>query len=66
MESNYCKIVSETLSGQRASDERSSNATVILSERLERLKSLSSKFAEIELSPAVKKLLRNNSKVAVC
>ena len=66
MESNYYQIVSEALSGQRLNDEVSANAVAVLRERLERVKSLGGDFAQIEFSPAVKKLIGKGCKVAVC
>ena len=65
MESNYYNVLSQTIRGERICDRHSCAAAFVLSERLERLKALSDKFASIELSPAVKKLLVNDCKVAV-
>ena len=65
MESNYYNVLSETIRGGRICDRHSCEAAFVLSERLGRLKTLNDKFANIELSPAVRKLLANECKVAV-
>jgi len=54
--SNYCRIVSESLTGEREVDERTFASIAILTERLERLKRLGGLFADIGFSTNVKKL----------
>ncbi|MBC8481117.1 MAG: hypothetical protein H8D47_00420 [Planctomycetes bacterium] len=65
MESNYYNVLSETIRGERICDQHSCEAAVVMSERLERLKAIGGKFANIELSGAVRNLLANDCKVAV-
>jgi hypothetical protein len=65
METDHCRIVEQSLSGQRGVDEQTFASLAILGERLERLKKLSGVFEEIRFSPAVKKLRRHKSAVAV-
>jgi hypothetical protein len=58
MESNYCRIVNESLSGEREVDENTFSAIAVLSERLERLKKLDGIFAGIAFSPDVALLIK--------
>jgi hypothetical protein len=55
---NHVRTVSECLAGERPVDEQTCASVAVLAERLERLKRSSSLFAEIGLSPHVKKLQR--------
>jgi len=66
MDSNHCQIVQETLDGQRAIDERTFESLSVLEERLGRLKKLGGRFADVEFSPAVRKLAGQKGRVAVC
>ena len=54
--SNHCRIVNESLSGERAVDEQTFASLAILSERLERLKRLGNIFSNIEFSPDIERL----------
>jgi hypothetical protein len=54
--SNCCRIVSESLTGEREVDERTFASIAILSERLEQLKGLGGLFADISFSANVNKL----------
>lgn len=54
--SNYCRIVNESLTGERAVDERTFTSLSILTERLEQLKRLGGFFAHVGFSTDVKKL----------
>ena len=64
-DSNYCQIVRDSISGERAVDEQTFASLAILSERLERLKKLGKAFSSIAFSPAVKKLKSLKNTVAV-
>ena len=66
MDSNYCQIVKESLNGERIVDERTFSSLAVLEEKLERLKALDNRFAEVEFSPAVRKLAKQKNKLAVC
>jgi len=66
MESDYCKIVAESLQGERDIDELAFASLAILTERLNRLKELNPIFSEITLSSDAKKLARQKNAVAVC
>ena len=65
MDSNHCRTVRESLEGKRELDEHTFAAIAVLSERLERLKNSNSTFAGISFSPAVEKLQKKMTKVAV-
>jgi len=65
MDSDHCQIVAESLSGQRAVDEQTFASLSILSERLGRLKKVSSRFDSVSFSPAVKEFKRQAKAVAV-
>ncbi|MBN1807214.1 MAG: hypothetical protein JW837_18355 [Sedimentisphaerales bacterium] len=64
-DSNHCRIVAESLVGEREVDERTFSSLSILHERLERLKKIDGTFSGIEFSPEVEKLQRQKNKVAV-
>ena len=66
MESDYCKIVAESLKGERAVDELTFASLSILTERLNRLKDIDPVFSKITLSSDARKLARQKEKVAVC
>jgi hypothetical protein len=56
MDSNYCQIVSESITGQRKVDYRTFASIDVLSEKLERVKKFDGAFAGISFSPEVQKL----------
>ena len=62
---NHCRIVQDSLAGERAIDEQTFDSLAVLCERLERLKKVSKNFADIEFSPAVEQLKSQGSTVAV-
>ena len=62
---NHCRIVEKSLSGERAVDEQTFASIAVLDERLKRLKKLDETFDRIEFSPAVKRLKKRRSTVAV-
>jgi len=63
--SNCCRIVSESLTGEREIDERTFASMAILTERLSRLKELGGFFADIGFSNNVKRLKRRADAVLV-
>ena len=65
VDSNYCQIVRDSMTGERAVDEQTFASLTILKERLERLKKLDSAFSDIAFSAAVKKLRSRENVVAV-
>jgi len=65
MDSNHCRIVEKSLTGERAVDEQTLASLEILTERLERLKKLDGLFSGIEFSSAVKRLKTRKNAVAV-
>ncbi|HUT31094.1 MAG TPA: hypothetical protein VMX13_14970 [Sedimentisphaerales bacterium] len=65
MDLDHCRIVEQSLCGQRSVDEQTFASLAVLGERLERLRKASGVFAEIGFSPAVKKLKREKSVLAV-
>ena len=56
MDSNHCRIVTESITGKRKVDEHTFAAIDVLFERLERVKKLDDAFAGISFSPEVEKL----------
>ena len=56
MDSNHCRVVSESISGKRKVDELTFASIDVLCERLERIKKFDSAFAGISFSPEVQKL----------
>jgi len=65
VDSNYCRIVRNSLSGKRAVDEETIASLAILAERLERLKKLDKVFDKVAFSPDVEELKERKSAVAV-
>ena len=61
----HCRIVGESLTGERPVDEQTCASLAILAERLERLKQSSSLFAGVTFSPYVQKMNRHAQAVAV-
>jgi hypothetical protein len=64
-DSNHCRIVAESLAGERQVDEQTFASLAILAEKLERVKKLDETFAGIEFSSDVKKLQSQKNTVAV-
>ena len=64
-DSNHCRIVAESLAGERKVDEQTFASLAILSERLERLKKLDEAFSGVAFSAAVEKLRSQKSTVTV-
>jgi hypothetical protein len=61
----HCRIVSESLNGQRGIDEHTFAALAILHERLERLKELDDSFSGVTFSPEAKKLQNQANAVPI-
>lgn len=66
MEYDHCKIVAESLSGQRAVDEQTSASLAVLSDRLEQVKKLGGAFSNVSFSPDANELARQKSPAVVC
>ncbi|MHC4557676.1 MAG: hypothetical protein ACYTFW_05040 [Planctomycetota bacterium] len=64
-DSNHCRIVAESLSGERDVDEQTFASLAILGERLERLKNLDEAFSSVAFSSDVEKLRSQKNTVAV-
>ncbi|MHC4462191.1 MAG: hypothetical protein ACYS6W_10860 [Planctomycetota bacterium] len=64
-ESNHCRIVRDSLAGNRGVDEQTYASLTILTERLERLKNRYENFGDVEFSSAVRKLKGRKNAVAV-
>jgi len=62
---NHCQILEKSLNGERAVDEQTFGSLAILNERLERLRKLDKIFDKIAFSPAVEKLKKQKSAVAI-
>ena len=65
MDSNHCRIVAESLAGERGVDDQTLASLAILDERLERLKKLDEAFSGVAFSPEVEQLRNRSSTVAV-
>ncbi len=65
MEANHCKILEQSLNGERKVDEQTFDSLEILGERLERLKKNSLFFGKISFSPAVEQLAKSRHAMAV-
>jgi len=55
-DSNHCRIVADSIAGEREVDEQTFASLTILSERLEQLKEQYDVFSSVTFSSAVKKL----------
>jgi hypothetical protein len=64
-DSNHCRIVAESLSGKRETDERTLTAIAVLDERLQRLKKLGGAFSDIVFSSDVEKIRRHEYAIPV-
>ena len=65
MDSNHCRIVAESLAGERGLDEQTLASLAILDDRLERLKKLDEAFSGVAFSRAVEQLRSRSSTIAV-
>jgi hypothetical protein len=54
--SSHCRIVRDSLAGERAVDGQTFVSLAVLEERLERLRRLDEAFCDVEFSSAVEKL----------
>jgi len=64
-DSNHCRIVAESLAGEREVNEQTFASLATLSEKLERLKELDEAFSGVAFSSAVEKLRSQNNIVSV-
>ena len=64
-DSNHCRIVAESMAGDRQVDEQTFASLAVLAEKLEQLKQLDAAFAGVEFSSDVKKLESQKNTVAV-
>ena len=64
-DSNHCRIVAESLAGQRQLDEQTFTSLAILAEKLEQLKQLDDTFAGVQFSSDVKRLQTQKNAVTV-
>ncbi len=64
-DSNHCRIVAESLTGERPADEQTLASLAILEDRLERLKKLDEAFSGVVFSRAVGQLRSQSSTIAV-
>ncbi len=64
-DSNHCRIVAESLAGDRGVDEQTLASLAILDERLERLKKLDNAFSGVTFSRDVEQLRSRSNAIAV-
>jgi hypothetical protein len=62
---DHCRIVRDSLLGDRVVDEQTFASLTILAERLERVRKLGMDFSDVSFSPDVLKLMRRKSAVGV-
>jgi len=62
---NHCRILKESIAGDRVVDEKTYTSLAILTERLERLKKLDKVFGKVDFSSDAKKLTRQRNSIAV-
>ena len=65
MDSDHCRVVAESLRGQREVDDQTFISLFALNERLERLKKLDEAFAGVTFSSDVKQLKSHRRTVSV-
>jgi len=65
MDSNHCKIVEKSLTGERAVDEKTFASLEILGERLQHLKNIDKIYDGVTFSPDVMELKSQKKAVAV-
>lgn len=64
-ESNHCRIVAASLTGQREVDDQTFSSLAVLAERLERLKEQNEAFSGIAFSSAARQLRTRAGAVTV-
>jgi hypothetical protein len=65
MDSNHCRIVEKSLTGERAVDEKTFASLEILGERLQHLKNIDKIYDSVTFSPNVVELKSQKNAVAV-
>ena len=66
MNRDHCEVVSQSLSGQKPVDENTYASLAVLRDRLDRVRKLGGKFADIGFSPEAKQLARNQQVASLC
>ena len=64
-DSEHCRIVADSLAGQREVDDKTFDSLAALEEKLDRLKKFDEMFSGVQFSSAVKKLLSRNHPLTV-
>jgi hypothetical protein len=62
---NHCEVVKDSLNGTKAIDEQTFASLEVLNDRLERVKKLGGKFANVVFSPAAEHLRKQSSRLTV-
>ena len=62
----HCKVVKDSLDGNRLIDEQTFDSLAVLSERLKRLKGINSAFSDVAFSKAVQKLTKQDLPLVAC
>ncbi len=63
---DHCQIVADSIVGRRTTDEQTLASLTILTDRLERLKQMGGSFADIALSPDIRKLAKKSRTAVAC
>jgi len=64
-DSNHCRIVAESLSGRRETDEKTLASLAVLDERLQKLKKLGGDFSDLAFSEDAEKVRRHEYAVSM-
>ncbi len=64
-DSNHCRIVAESLSGRRKTDEKTLASLAVLDERLQKLKKLGGAFSDLAFSEDVENVRRAGYAVSI-
>jgi hypothetical protein len=62
---DHCEVVKEGLKGARAINEQTFASLEVLNDRLERVKKLGGRFADVAFSSAAEQLRKQSGKLAV-
>ena len=65
METDHCRIVTQSLSGRRSADEQTFSSIAVLSDRLDQLKKMHRAFVDVEFSPEVQALSQQEMMLAL-
>jgi len=62
---DHCKVVTESLTGQRPADEQTFTSINLLAERLQAVRKIHRRLVDVEFSPQVQALVEQESLLAI-